>query len=73
MIIYLRKNKSSAIAGRVCGVGVRGQLEITMQTARSGKEEGRGGAPGTGAEISLQPVERTMVKQVEPAACGGPL
>ena len=31
-----------------------------------GEEGGGGGAPGTGAEIPLQPVEKTMVRQAFP-------
>jgi len=30
------------------------------------KKEGRGGAPGTRAEVPLQPVEKTMVSQAVP-------
>jgi len=57
--------------------------ETTLQTPRS--EEGeRGGAPGAGAEIPLQPLVKTIVRQAvpmqpmevhggaPPAACGGP-
>ena len=40
--------------------------EATLQTPRSGKKEGGGGAPGTGAEIPLQPVVKTMVRQAVP-------
>ena len=50
------------------------------------EEEGKGGAPGAGAEIPLQPVVKTMVMQVvllqpmedhtgadiHTTACGGP-
>ena len=37
----------------------------TPQTPRS-VEGGGGGAPGTGAEIPLQPVVKTMVRQAVP-------
>jgi len=30
------------------------------------EEGGRGGAPGTGAEIALKPVMKTMVRQAVP-------
>ena len=39
--------------------------ETTMQTPRSLKKEG-GGAPGARAEIPLQPVGKTMVRQAVP-------
>ena len=37
----------------------------TLQIKVSEEEEG-GGAPGAGAEIPLQPVEETMVRQAVP-------
>ncbi|PKU46219.1 hypothetical protein llap_3443 [Limosa lapponica baueri] len=39
---------------------------MTLQTPKSVKEGGGGGAPGARAEIPLQPVEKTMVKQALP-------
>ena len=39
--------------------------ETTLQTPRSGKKEGRGGAQDTGAEsLPLQLMLKTMVRQV---------
>ena len=40
--------------------------ETSLQTPRSVETEGGGGAPGTGAEIPLQPTEETMVRQAVP-------
>jgi len=40
--------------------------ETTLQTPRSVKKEGGGGAAGIGAEIPLQPVMKTMVRQAVP-------
>ena len=40
--------------------------EMTLQTARSVKKKGGGGAPRTGAEVPLQPMEKTMVRQALP-------
>ena len=45
------------------GVRIR---ESTLQTPRSVQKEGGEGAPGTGAEIPLQPVGKTMVRQAVP-------
>jgi len=40
--------------------------QATLQTPRSVKKEGGGGAPGTGAEIPLQPMGKTTVRQAVP-------
>ena len=66
--------------------GVRKCETNSPADTKASKEGWGGGAPGTGAEISLQPVDKTMLTQVVPlqpmegysgadihtAACGGP-
>jgi len=83
-LIYLRKSR------RVAQQQLVEREEIICETNNSAdtkvsKEGGGRGVPGTGAEISLQPVVKTMVTQVVPlqsmeahggadvhtAACGG--
>ncbi|KAK4822884.1 hypothetical protein QYF61_021103 [Mycteria americana] len=63
-LTYLRRGKTSAEQklGKRTEKYVR---ETTLQTPRSVKKEG-GGAPVTGAEIPLQPVVKTMVRQAVP-------
>ncbi|KAK4818202.1 hypothetical protein QYF61_008586 [Mycteria americana] len=46
--------------------GVRIWERNNSADTKVSEEGGGGGAPGTGAEIPLQPVEKTMVKQVAP-------
>jgi len=41
-------------------------MKKTCTTAAVGEEGGGGGAPGAGAEIHLQPVVKTMVRQAVP-------
>ena len=36
------------------------------ETTKVSEEGGRGGAPGTRAEIPLQPMEKTLVRQAVP-------
>ena len=42
------------------------KMRETWQTPKSVKKEGEEVGPGSGAEIPLQPVEKTMVKQAVP-------
>ncbi|GAB0179801.1 epimerase family protein SDR39U1 [Grus japonensis] len=46
--------------------GVRRCERNNSADTQVSEEGGGGGAPGTGAEIPLQPVEKTMVKQAVP-------
>ena len=39
-------------------------MKSSPTDTKFGEEDGGGGAPGAGAEIPLQPMEKTMVKQV---------
>jgi len=41
---------------------------INSADTKVSEEGGGGGAPGTGAEIPLQPVEQTMVRQAVPCS-----
>ena len=66
--------------------GLRISERNSSSDIKISEEGGGGGSPDTGAEVPLQPVVRTMVKQVvplqstnvhsgvdtHPAACGGP-
>jgi len=40
--------------------------ETTLQTPRSVKKEGGGGAPSAGVELPLKPMEKTMGRQLVP-------
>ena len=41
-------------------------MRICERNTKASAEGGGGGAPGTGAEIPLQPVEKTMVRKAVP-------
>jgi len=46
--------------------GVRQCERNNSADIKASAEGGGGGAPGTGAEIPLQPMEQTMVRQADP-------
>ncbi|GAB0186509.1 acid sphingomyelinase-like phosphodiesterase 3b [Grus japonensis] len=46
--------------------GVRRCERNNSADTKTSEEGGGGGAPGTGAEIPLQPMEKTMVRQAVP-------
>ncbi|GAB0182915.1 AN1-type zinc finger protein 5-like [Grus japonensis] len=55
-----KKTKQKTERGvRICERNNSADTKVT-------KEEGAGGAPGTGAEIPLQPLKKTMVRQAVP-------
>ncbi|GAB0184861.1 hypothetical protein GRJ2_000951400 [Grus japonensis] len=63
-ITWLRRGKTPALLQperrtRRCESNNSADIKISA-------EGGRGGAPGAGAEIPLQPVEKTMVRQAVP-------
>ncbi|KAK4816399.1 hypothetical protein QYF61_016716 [Mycteria americana] len=62
VITYLRKGKNH------CTTAVREEKNMRKSPAdpKVCEEGGGGGVPGTGAEVTLQPLEKTMVKQVVP-------
>ena len=63
-IMYLRR-----VGGTLCNCSRRGVRICESNNSADTKvseEGGGGGAPGPGAEIPLQPAERTMVEQVFP-------
>ncbi|KAK4810940.1 hypothetical protein QYF61_013348 [Mycteria americana] len=85
VITYLRRGKK-LLRNSSWERGVRICERNNSADTKVSEEGGGGGAPGTGAEIPLQHVVKTMVKQVVPlqpmevhsgadihtAACGGP-
>ena len=64
-ITYLRQGKK-LLCNSSRKRGVRISDRNNSADTKVSEEGGRGGAPGAGAEISLQPVVKTMVRQVVP-------
>ncbi|GAB0184959.1 epimerase family protein SDR39U1 [Grus japonensis] len=85
-ITELRRGKSCCATPVAAGRGVRRCERNSPADTKVSAEGGGGRAPGTRAEIPLQPVEKTMVRQavplkpmeddggaeIPPAAHGGP-
>lgn len=73
--MHLRKRKTHCVAV------VRGRTKTTSEKSSPtdihiNAEEGAGGAPDSGAEIALQPLEKPLVRQLCPLVqpvedCGG--
>jgi len=61
-ITYLRRGKKKLHQER----GVRLCERNNFADTKASEERGGGGSPGTGAEIPLQPVEKTMERQAVP-------
>ncbi|GAB0205849.1 acid sphingomyelinase-like phosphodiesterase 3b [Grus japonensis] len=64
-ITYLRREKNKPVVQQQLERGVR-RCERNNSADTKVREEGGGGAPGTRAEIPLQPLEKTMVRQAVP-------
>ncbi|PKU48694.1 suppression of tumorigenicity 5 protein isoform x4 [Limosa lapponica baueri] len=72
-IMYLRGGKKTSVQHQLQRErGVRICERNNFADTEVNEEGGRGGAPGTRAEIPLQPMVRTMVRQEPSAAHGGP-
>ncbi|GAB0180448.1 AN1-type zinc finger protein 5-like [Grus japonensis] len=63
----LAKAKPISDSGSASGITELGRCERNDSAdTKASAEGGAGGAPGSGAEIPLQPMEKTMVRQAVP-------